>query len=88
MPSPPRFPLREFVYLDEVSMKSLLVSQQGELATEFSEQNVLVEQAEISSKLSAAPKGVGAEIGSRFASTSTLGRQRSEERRVGKECPV
>lgn len=74
-PAPPRFPLREFVYLDEVSMKSLLVSQQGELATEFTEQNVLVEQAETSSKLSAAPKGVGAEIGSRFASTSTLGRQ-------------
>lgn len=71
----PVFPLREFVYLDEVSLKSLLVSQQGELATEFTDQNVLVEQAEISSKLSAAPKGIGAEIGSRFQSTSTLGRQ-------------
>ncbi|KRE76668.1 hypothetical protein ASG79_17735 [Arthrobacter sp. Soil761] len=68
-------PLREFVYLDEVSLKSLLVSQQGELATEFTDQNVLVEQAEISSKISAAPKGMGAEIGSRFQSTSTLGRQ-------------
>lgn len=68
-------PLREFVYLDEVSLKSLLVSQQGELATEFTDQDVLVEQAEVSSKMSVAPKGVGAEIGSRFQSTSTLGRQ-------------
>lgn len=74
-PAPTVFPLREFVYLDEVSLKSLLVSQQGELATEFTDQNVLVEQAEISSKIAAAPKGMGAEIGSRFQSTSTLGRQ-------------
>lgn len=68
-------PLREFVYLDEVSLKSLLVSQQGELTAEFTDQNVLVEQAEVSSKVSVAPKGVGAEVGSRFQSTSTLGRQ-------------
>ncbi|MET3948763.1 hypothetical protein ABIB49_003488 [Arthrobacter sp. UYCu512] len=74
-PAPTVLPLREFVYLDEVSLKSLLVSQQGELATEFTDQDVLVEQAEVSSKMSVAPKGVGAEIGSRFQSTSTLGRQ-------------
>lgn len=74
-PKPPVSPLREFVYLDEVSLKSLLVSQQGELATEFTDQNVLVEQAEVSSKISAAPKGMGAELGSRFQSTSTQGRQ-------------
>lgn len=73
--TPPVYPLREFVYLDEVSLKSLLVSQQGELATEFTDQNVLVEQSELSSKLSVAPKGVGAEVSSRFQSTSTLGRQ-------------
>ena len=74
-PTPPVYPLREFVYLDEVSLKSLLVSQKGALETEFTDQDVLVEQSELSSKLSAAPKGVGAEVSSRFQSTSTLGRQ-------------
>jgi hypothetical protein len=53
----------------------LLVSQQGALPTEFTDQNVLVEQSEISSKVSVAPKGMGAEVGSRFQATSTLGRQ-------------
>lgn len=77
---PPEFkpqisPLREFVYLDEVSMKSLLVSQNGALATEYTDQDSIVEQAEITSKISAAPKNIGAELSSRFQATSTLGRQ-------------
>ncbi|KWR73998.1 hypothetical protein RN04_01970 [Arthrobacter sp. W1] len=68
-------PLREFVYLDEVSMKSLLVSQEGALATEYTEQDSLVEQVEVAGKVSAAPKNIGAELSSRFQSSSTLGRQ-------------
>lgn len=72
---PKESPLREFVYLDEVSMKSLLVSQDGALATEYTDQDSIVEQAEVTGKISAAPKNIGAELSSRFQTTSTLGRQ-------------
>jgi hypothetical protein len=70
-----RPPIREFVYLDEISLKSLLVSQQGTLLTETTINESIVEQAEMSNKLVLAPKNVGFEMGSRYQATGTAGSQ-------------
>lgn len=68
-------PLREFIYLDEVSLRSLLSSKKGEMtSTTISEVSESVE-AEVHSSASAGKSGVGkAEFGSRFQTrnSSTL----------------
>lgn len=68
-------PLREFVYLDEVSLQSLLSSKKGEMTSSTSTQMTESVEAEIRSSASAGTTGIGkAEFGSRFQTqnSSTL----------------
>lgn len=71
-----REPLREFVYLDEVSLASLLASQKGELTeniTANSDEEVLLENG---GKLAmGAPTLTSAEISSRFQTTNSTSLQ-------------
>jgi len=59
-------PLREFVYLDEVSLRSLLASQLGALPSEIVEVLARADEAEINSKLGASSPIISAQVGSRF----------------------
>lgn len=65
-------PLREFVYLDEVSLASLLASQKGEATENITAQSQDQLVAEVTSKLGAkAPLLPSAEINSRFQTTNS-----------------
>jgi hypothetical protein len=68
-------PLREFVYLDEVSVFSLIASRLGPVATEFtaSESNSL--RSEVGGNAGASAGLVGTEISSSVASEMTSGSQ-------------
>ena len=68
-------PLREFVYLDEVSVFSLIASRLGPVATEFtaSESNFL--RSEVGANAGASAGLVGTEISSSVASEMTSGSQ-------------
>lgn len=69
-------PLREFVYLDEVSLSSLLASQKGEITENITSQIGNQQVAEIGSKISASsPALPSAEINSRFQTTNSNGLQ-------------
>lgn len=68
--------LREFVYLDDVSLKSLLISQTGTLLTSTTRSLSQTDEAEVNSRVSAGNSMVGsAEMGSRLRSGSTSGHQ-------------
>lgn len=68
-------PLREFIYLDEVSLQSLLSSKNGEMTSTTSTQETQSVEAEFRTSASVAATGIGkAEAGSRFQTqnSSTL----------------
>ncbi|MFK4255718.1 DUF6414 family protein [Agrobacterium tumefaciens] len=67
-------PLREFVYLDEVSLRSLLSSQVGGVTDTTSEQKVAADLGELQAKLGSDALIGKAEISSRFqtSNSSTL----------------
>lgn len=65
-------PLREFVYLDEVSLGSLLASQKGEITENITSQMGKEQIAEIGGKISASgPMLPSAELNSRFQTTNS-----------------
>lgn len=68
-------PLREFVYLDEVSVNSLLSSRLGAVAAEFTDTATTSLLASTGAALSA-PVGVGkVQVGSKMQTTETQGSQ-------------
>lgn len=79
----PRPALREFVYLDEVSLRSLLSSQRGEMTDSTSESSADAVQAEVSAALGANPGLVAkAELGSRFQTSNSSTIQTSRKATV------
>lgn len=69
---PEKRPLREFVYLDEVSLRSLLVSQKDTIPEEVSRAISVAEEAELSTKVSAnAPMTAKAEAGARYQTSNS-----------------
>lgn len=75
-------PLREFVYLDEVSLRSLLASQTGALTTEITNLINRADEAEIAGSVSAGTTfmpGVNAEVSSRYQTTNSQGSQSSRK---------
>src|SRR5699024_8684833 len=79
----PRPPLREFVYLDEVSLRSLLSSQKGEMTDSTSESSAEAVQAEVSAALGANPGLVAkAELSSRFQTSNSSTIQTSRKATV------
>jgi hypothetical protein len=65
-------PLREFVYLDEVSVYSLVASRIGAVATEFTETEIASLQTDVSASAGASVPGVAkADAKSRIGSTQT-----------------
>ena len=76
-------PLREFVYLDEVSLRSLLSSQTGEVTDTRSEQRSDAQEAQFNSSLGANAPLVGkAEIASRFQTSNSSTLQTSRKATV------
>lgn len=61
-------PLREFVYLDDVSVYSLLTSRQGALASEYTDIATTSRRAEISSSFGVSGDGPNASLGSKLGS--------------------
>jgi hypothetical protein len=69
---PEKRPLREFVYLDEVSLRSLLVSQKDTIPEEVSRAISIAEEAELTGKVSAGVTTVGkAEAGARYQTSNS-----------------
>ncbi len=68
-----RHTLREFVYLDEVSVYSLLASRSGPVPTEFTETESASLQDELTGSVSVGVPGLGSELGgaSRAATASS-----------------
>lgn len=64
-------PLREFVYLDEMTLRSLLASQDGEEKDQVTRADTYAEQVELNSKITGSNIALKAEVGSRFQTTST-----------------
>ncbi len=64
-------PLREFVYLDEVSLRSLLVSQKDTIPEEVSRAISRAEEAELSNKVSADAAIAKAEAGARYQTSNS-----------------
>ncbi|MEL7750498.1 MULTISPECIES: DUF6414 family protein [Citromicrobium] len=65
-------PLREFVYLDEVSLASLLASQKGEATENVTSQSGDESTAEVGGKVSSnTPMTPSAEVSSRFQTTNS-----------------
>lgn len=76
-------PLREFVYLDEVSLRSLLSSQTGEVTEGKSEQSSDSLQTQLDSTLGAtAPMLAKSELTSRFQTTNSSTLQTSRKATV------
>jgi hypothetical protein len=67
--------LREFVYLDEVSVYSLLASRSGPVATEFTQTESESLKDESTSGLAVNAGAVKGELGSRLEGTQTVGAQ-------------
>ena len=87
IPAPPLVssakPLREFVYLDEVSLRSLLSSQTGEVTDTKSEQSSDAQQVQLDSTVSAhTPLLAKAELASRFQTTNSSTLQTSRKATV------
>jgi hypothetical protein len=65
-------PLREFIYLDEISLASLLASQKGEITDNVMAKSEAALLTEVGGKISAKPiPGASAEITSRLQSTNS-----------------
>lgn len=75
---PPK-PLREFVYLDEVSLQSLLVSQNDTIPEQVTSAISFAEQAELSAKIKADAVAVKSEVGSRYQTTNSNSVQSSRK---------
>ena len=79
----PKLPLREFVYLDEVSLRSLLSSQKDGLTDSKSEQNIEALQAQLSSSIGAnAPLVASTEMKSSFQTSNSSTIQTSRKATV------
>lgn len=64
--------LREFIYLDEISLASLLASQKGEITDNVTAKSEAALLAEVGGKISAKPiPGASAEVTSRLQSTNS-----------------
>lgn len=74
-----RPPLREFVYLDEVSLRSLLASQTGALTEEITNLLSRADEAEIAGSISAASPVLKAEMKSRYQTSNSQGSQTSRK---------
>lgn len=82
-PVAPARPLREFVYLDEVSLRSLLSSQTGEVTDTKSEQSSDAQQIQLDSTIGAhATLLAKAELASRFQTTNSSTLQTSRKATV------
>ena len=68
-------PLREFVYLDEVSVYSLLASKLGPIATEFTATETATLASEVSGSLGVGAGGTKASLGSKMQSSEVQGSQ-------------
>jgi hypothetical protein len=76
-------PLREFIYLDEVSLRSLLSSQTGEMTESISNQTANSFDAEVGSSISAGvPQISNAELTSRFQTSNSSTLQTSRKATV------
>lgn len=75
-------PLREFVYLDEVSLRSLLSSQQGEITDATSQQIADGLVGEVGVKTSADAQVLKGELTSRFQTTNSSTLQTSRKATV------
>ena len=83
LPAPPPGELREFVYLDEVSLRSLLSSQKGEITDGVSDQVARSREAEIGAVVNASVATVGgAEVTSRFQTSNSSTLQTSRKATV------
>ncbi len=78
----PPTPLREFVYLDEVSLRSLLSSQTGEMTESKSEQVLDAITAEVNTKIAANAQVAKAELTSKFQTTNSSTLQTSRKATV------
>lgn len=67
--------LREFVYLDEVSVYSLIASRLGPIATEFTDTETTSLQSEIGSSIGAGAGLAKADVSSRILNNQTSGTQ-------------
>lgn len=68
-------PLREFVYLDDVSVYSLIASKLGAIATEFTDSETSSLGSELSSSVGANAGFLKSSIGSKVQSSETRGSQ-------------
>jgi len=69
-------PLREFVYLDEISVYSLIASRLGPVATEFTQTEASSLQGEAGGSIGAGVTGLGkGEVSARVAASQTHGSQ-------------
>jgi hypothetical protein len=68
-------PLREFVYLDEVSVYSLLASRQGALAAEYTDTRTNSAKNELASKLTGSGGVIKGEVSSKVEETRTQSTQ-------------
>jgi len=72
-------PLREFVYLDEVSLHSLLVSQKSTLLETVSEESARAEEAEVAGVAGANAVGVKSEVSARYQTSNSNSMQSSRK---------
>ena len=68
-------PLREFVYLDEVSIYSILASRMGGIAAEFTERKTATLNSEVRGSLSAGMGGIGTKLDSKLGANHVEGSQ-------------
>lgn len=82
-PDPAERPLREFVYLDEVSLRSLLSSQTGGVTESMSRESRSIIEAELGSRLEAGTPGLAkSEVSSRFQTSNSSSIQTSRKATV------
>jgi hypothetical protein len=74
-----RSPLREFIYLDDVSLRSLLASQKGELTDQVTLLLSQADEAELASSIGASSPVLKAEASYRYQATSSRGSQTSRK---------
>lgn len=72
-------PLREFVYLDEVSLRSILVSQNSTIPESVSDAISRADEAEIAGSLSANAIGIKSEVKSRYQTSNSNSTQSSRK---------
>lgn len=70
-----RPPLREFVYLDDVSLRSLLASQKGELTDQVTDLLSQADEAELAGSIGATAPVLKSEIRSRYQTSTNQGTQ-------------